>query len=562
MIGPFPNRSIIAKQLIRSPLGAVWKIGRPKVRLIHDLSFGKTTRTSVNLAISKPNKYIRYISTREVIQMVYLLGHGAWLSLLDMAEGYRQVHISPHQWRYLGFEWYGHVYAHTCLPFGLASSCRVFAIFAGAIRDIAVALHPNLFKMQTSIGSDEFPTFYTLHQYVDDFFCGHVDKHQAMQQFYAVFKIMEKLGVPTQMRKCKLPNQIQVILGFLYNTLTQRISLPIEKIILLCDLLDHVIQSAERGLRLSRRDIARITGKLNHACAIMYRARAFVIPLESKGSECKSPWDTPAILLSDDIIDDLRWWRTILPSQAIGIPFTYALRAHNQGDIHIWTDASTTIGMGAYSSLGHYFQIQWNTIAPMRFNHSNYDINQLEMLAVAVALTLWKDKLRFKSITIHCDNTTTVWSIRNRGTRTRTTLQALRAIATMEYTTPFYAWITYIKTHHNIIADRLSRFQAKPFEFAYAQLQHVNRLSPNLQFEATHNHEDIITAIQDIGYDSHHLIQPPHISDAPYISTANIHSIMPLHEFDPVLWTTANPIFSDSTEQALIIPPSNIHFFQ
>ena len=48
VIGPFLLTNPITKDWVYSPLGALWKPGRPKVRLIHDLSHGKRIQASVS----------------------------------------------------------------------------------------------------------------------------------------------------------------------------------------------------------------------------------------------------------------------------------------------------------------------------------------------------------------------------------------------------------------------------------------------------------------------------------------------------------------------------------
>lgn len=454
-IGPFSPDDPIAADWTFSPLGAVWKPGRPKVRLIMDMSCFKRLLLSVNTFIAAEYKYVSYLRTRQVVAFVNALGKDAWLWLADMDQAYRRVHVQREHWKFLAFRWFGYVYATTCLPFGMASSCQLYCHFANAVRYIAIGLYPGAFQFH---GCD------ALFSYMDDFFGGAQSKADAQTQFDLFLALIAWLGIPTQPRKCQSPAQIQSILGFLYNSITRTVSVPPKKYILMCEELQRTLALASLGRLFSRRQLAQIIGKLMWASQVIFPARAFIRRLEL-ASNIPQPWDKACIRLTPVLCADLQWWLDILPSARNGISFDYLLRPHNQGDIHVWTDATSdpTLGFAGYSSLGHYFQITWKelNIPQATASHIEYQ----ELLAICVAAHIWRDTFKNKSVTFWCDNEAVHYMLIKRScTASRLDLLALIGdFCLCAFDWRFYYYMEWLSTDDNIEADYLSRFKPRPF---------------------------------------------------------------------------------------------------
>jgi len=97
------------------PLGIVAKKGGDKYRLIFDAR-------EVNAHLVIPSFIYEDLGSCEN----YILPND-FLLTFDLSKGYLHLDIDPAFWKFLGFEWEGHFYVYTSLPFGLASACWAFS---------------------------------------------------------------------------------------------------------------------------------------------------------------------------------------------------------------------------------------------------------------------------------------------------------------------------------------------------------------------------------------------------------------------------------------------------
>ena len=115
---------------ICSPLGLVPKHDGG-LRRIHHLSH--PAKLSVNDNIPQEAAQLKYTSLNEIYQLVVDAGRGCIIIKKDVKDAFRNIPVAPqHQWL-LGFEWQGHYYKETCLPFGLATAPFLFNLFAEAL---------------------------------------------------------------------------------------------------------------------------------------------------------------------------------------------------------------------------------------------------------------------------------------------------------------------------------------------------------------------------------------------------------------------------------------------
>ena len=95
-----------------------------------------------------------------------------------------------------------------------------------------------------------------------------------------------------------------------------------------------------------------------------------------------------------------------------GTPFKYfrfPLNSNSTFDLTIYTDASTTIGMGGICSDGTYFQNKWSDITLS--DEQCRDIQWRELVAVYCILEARKHTFYGKSIHIYTDNMAVKWMI-------------------------------------------------------------------------------------------------------------------------------------------------------
>ena len=271
------------------------------------------------------------------------------------------------------------------------------------------------------------------------------------------------LGIPTQEWKCCPPSIQTIILGFLYHTVNQTVSIPKEKLQQIIQIIKSLLSKRRR---VSRRELAVITGKLNWCCQIIFGGHSMIRQLEFLIDSPYS-WDSKVIRLTSQAKADLKWWINILQSPFTSISFDWIIKNPATADIHVWSDASgsNSLGFGAYSSLGHFIQVKWDSV-PLPSNMNWDDINFPEFLALTVAAVVWAPQFTGKAVHFHCDNSAVVSMVVKRSTpKYRPDLLRLtRWLTQVALFYKFYFWTQHIPGLLNIEADNLSRFKSDPFK--------------------------------------------------------------------------------------------------
>ena len=154
-----------------------------------------------------------------------------------MADAYRKVLLAPQFHRFFGFQWENMVFRYACLPFGLSSSPQIYSAFAECLRQIVLWSDPQLFVING---------VQILMNYLDDFFCGHSSKKQALLQYRIFREWLVFLGIPTCDWKCSAPSIEALILGFLCNTVKRTVSIPPEKIAIILELIESMLNNPSK----------------------------------------------------------------------------------------------------------------------------------------------------------------------------------------------------------------------------------------------------------------------------------------------------------------------------
>lgn len=131
--GPFDTPPFFP--FVCSPLGLVPKREHGKFRMIHDLSFPKTS--SVNDCIDPIDAAVTYETLDNVIGLVQKMGAGALIAKVDIESAFRIIPVKPEDRYLLGFTVQGQFYFDKCLPMGCRTSCAIFERFSRALQWIA-----------------------------------------------------------------------------------------------------------------------------------------------------------------------------------------------------------------------------------------------------------------------------------------------------------------------------------------------------------------------------------------------------------------------------------------
>ena len=426
-----------------------------KWRVIHHLSHPRSG-FSVNTEVIDEWATVQYVQFREVVEMVRSLGKGAWLWTVDAKDAYLRVPIKRDAMQFMGFKFFGRLFIFTSLSFGLASAPKIYTRFADNILDI-IRLHYGDESWWRVDGQDR------VFHYIDDFFGGAEAnrKWMADKQFRAHCHAFNRLTVPTTEEKIAKPATRQKILGFIYDTIQQKVFIPAKKKAVMLSEIEAI--SAEK--QVTKRRILSLVGKLRWASVCIFAGPAFVRRMEELANTAK--YLDHRVNVSP-MRGDLSWWAEQIRAGADGISFDDILRHRANGDVNIYTDASTGIGMGGWSRNGDWFRFRWTDHERVELfaDPKSPDIYWKEMAAVATAALLWGHKWSGKAVTFWIDNEACVWSlVKRRCDFARgDVMELIRIFASCANRFKFQPYFLHIAGKDNLTADALSRFDLRKFQ--------------------------------------------------------------------------------------------------
>ena len=250
--------------------------------------------------------------------------------------------------------------------------------------------------------------------------------------------ILKQLSLQSKLSKAKPPNQRQIWLGKLYDTVLQQISLPEEKVRKYIDDLTRIRDKNS----IKQRYLLKHIGRTRHMATIYRSLSAFARNLESWAYKVHKLEHYIKITRAfrDDI--DVCIWAMDKASK-FEIPFSFILKPLNNPDIIIYTDASSKIGVDGWSNHGHYFQCRWTSIN-LSIPHLR-DIQWMELSAIYVAIMSLQQSLLHKVIHIFTDNEAVKYMlIKMRSDLKRPDLQSLiNEICKSSIDYQFNMWIEY-----------------------------------------------------------------------------------------------------------------------
>ena len=408
---------------------------------------------SVNSSIDEEFKEVDYVKFLTIVSFISSLGVGALLWCIDAKDAYLRVPIKRKCYKYMGFSWMGLYFVFTCLSFGLASACRIYTKFADAVLWIIIN---NTKKTWWYLNGTVLG-----YHYLDDFFGGHkAGSVMSIKQYNSVIYWFRVLGIPTKPSKCSPPSTVQKILGFTYNTITQKVYIPNDKVVRITGEIDCALSKRY----VTRLQVLSLVGKLRWAAVCVFGGSAFVRRLEKEAYSVRS--DSHHLKVNR-FREDLIWWKLQIQRGGNGISFDHLLRPKDKGDVHVLTDASTGIGMGGWSKNGDWFRYRWCEYSDHSVfkNPRKPDIYWKEMCAITTAALMWSKKWTGKSVTFWCDNEACVHSLIKKKCKFERgdVMSLIRIICNSANKNNFHFWINHISGKENETADALSRFMTNKF---------------------------------------------------------------------------------------------------
>lgn len=433
-----------------NPLGCVPKPGG-KIRPITHCSAPRSGN-SVNSQTISEWKTVKYTSFIEVCRLVRAVGANGYLWCADAADAYLQLSLRPSDCKYVGVKWLGLILVFCVLIFGLSSAPKIYTHFADVIESIVCKKGGDLF-----LPAGE--TIQLIRHYLDDFFGGAKTKENATKQFELFLQTLHLLNVPCRVDKCTPPSRVMQILGFEYDTSSMVVRIPANKYTPMRERL--LTMKSKRSF--TKRELLQIIGKLRWFSTAIFGACAFVRRIEERAHSVKRL--EHHVKVTADLRKDVDFWLTGFDSLNSGISVDFLLKRADERDVVVYSDASSTVGMGAFDSMGKCFQVRWSSVHSLSVP---VDIYFAEMLACVCFLLARAEDYAGKSITIFVDNVAVEWSLRKKSCcfHRKDVAHLLRLLCQCAITHKFYFWVERVSTADNVIADALSRFDDSKLQSA------------------------------------------------------------------------------------------------
>ena len=299
---------------------------------------------------------------------------------------------------------------------------------------------------------------YFVANYVDDFM-GIETPERVWQAYNTLENLLRDLGIIEAPDKAVPPSVIVEFLGVLFNFLEMTISVTPDRI----RELSRELKNWTLHKTYTRRQLETLLGKLQFVSNCVRPGRVMVLRLRERLPLSVADRN----LVTQEMLKDIRWWEVFLPVYK-GTSIMW-MEQINEADALIATDACMT-GLGAVGCKQYFsveVQQEWLT--------QGYTIAHLEMMAVLVALRVWKKQLHGCRFVINCDNQNVVNAIVNGFTRDMKMAVLLREFAFTCATGEFEVVPRYIRSQDNRLPDLLSRrYLHQKFQNKFEQLKPEN----------------------------------------------------------------------------------------
>ena len=424
-----------------NPLGVVFKKGKSKPRVIHHLSWPRSTaNSSVNASITDFN--VKLDAFDRAVVMARQLGKGAFMSKIDIESAYRCIPVRPVDWPLLGMSWNNQFYFDIVMQFGITSATAIFEWYSSAAQYI----------VEKSCGISNIV------HYIDDFFTlvnGLAAAKHALKNILAVFA---ELGLPVSLSKLEGPATTMVFLGILFDTVTMTIRLDEER---MANLLKELSLWNDRT-SASREELQSLVGVLSFAAKVVAPGRTFLRRMIDHIKALPANTDaTSQQPLSESFDKDLQWWRRFL-SQWNGISLIPDTNWTPSHAMSIYTDACVQGYGGMFGS--HWFAAQWTTEEQQMAARDKRDSMPFkELYALTRAAATWGSHWRGRKILFHCDCDPIVKAWRKGDSNKPHISHLIRTLLFIAATHDFNLNVVHIAGVDNVCADLLSRGQVTAF---------------------------------------------------------------------------------------------------
>ena len=404
-------------------------------QLITHLSYPRGA--SVNSNIPKENCTVNYTMFDQAVEMVASQGVGAYMAKVDLKSAFRQIPIHPLDHPLLCMYVQKYYFVDQCLPFGLASSCKIFEAFSSAFEWI---IRQNITSLQI------------LH-YLDDFFSCKATKIACNYQVQVVHRVAQQLGIPIADDKTVWATTALTFLGLGVDSVNQRIYIPPVKLQRLLEKLAMIIN----GKNPTARVISSLAGSLSFYCRAVPPGRPFIRRLY--GAIAGMPL-YHHVTMTGQMRRDLKvWWAFLSVTEVSSSKHFMSFDPAPSQVSGLSTDALSEVGFGCYFR-GAWCQARWDHDLMRTLN---LGIVWEELFAVLVAITIWGSQLQNQTILVDCDNLPVVYMVNDLTTRSTTCMPLVRLLTFQMLRHNLVVKARHLSSEENSVADALSRFDESTF---------------------------------------------------------------------------------------------------
>uniref|UniRef100_A0ABM0MR98 Uncharacterized protein LOC102804302 n=1 Tax=Saccoglossus kowalevskii TaxID=10224 RepID=A0ABM0MR98_SACKO len=290
------------------------------------MDLSQPTGDSVNTFINKHHYSLSYSTVDDAVALIMKHGPGSQMAKIDIKHAFRLCPVRKEDWHLLCYKWQGFYFFDRVLPFGLRSAPYLFNRIATAIEWI----------IQRRANTKDL-----LH-YLDDFFAvGPPNTGKCRHIKDIMLNTCNHLGVPIAEEKIEGPATTLTFLGIELDSNAMVMRLPSEK---MTDLTTTLPKWLNRQ-SCTKRQLLSLIGTLSFACKCIPAGRIFLRRMIDLSTT--TPHLTQIINLSDEFRLDVTWWCNFLPSWNGTASFLQPTWTAAP-DMHLYTDASATIGCGAF----------------------------------------------------------------------------------------------------------------------------------------------------------------------------------------------------------------------
>ena len=420
-------------------LGAVVK-ANGKLRPITDCS--RPEEGAINNYMLTTFRTFCYNSVEDAVA---ILNRNDFMAVVDIASAYRSVSINPAHLEFQGLSWdFGGGPQHLVdrrLCFGLRCAPTIFDALSNFIVEVARARGaPQVIN------------------YLDDFLIVAHSEEECACQRDIVTSTISHLGFEVSWKKVTTPNQVTTFLGITIDSVKLQLSLPIEKVHKLRDLLLSLIGKGHA----TKKELESVGGLVSHCSYIVRGGRTFSRRIfDLSGSYSRRSKSIP---LSKDILADFEWW--------LAFCHVFNGRACIIRDTHpvpIVTDSSF-LGFGAWAGRDWLAGCWDNTlppidlqegcdhlVAPPHFDIPAKNINVFELWPVVAGIHRWAPFYRGSRLHIVTDNMQVLAMLNTGRSTNKTCMTWLREVFWTCFVNNMDVFATYVKSCDNVLADALSR---------------------------------------------------------------------------------------------------------